>query len=161
MRIVALALLGLLLALPGWALEGRVVRVSDGDSLWLRPAAGGRSLRVRLQGIDAPEICQAGGDQARRALEALVLNRTVELQPQGHDDYGRTLARVRVAGPGASFDVGARLVADGAAWSYRYRDDLGPYRAEELRAIAARRGLHAHAPAVLPREFRRTHGPCK
>ncbi|MDP3310892.1 MAG: thermonuclease family protein, partial [Polaromonas sp.] len=48
--------------------QGTVTRVSDGDTLWVRPAAGGKPLKVRIDGIDAPEICQAGGRAARKAL---------------------------------------------------------------------------------------------
>lgn len=147
-------------AAPGHALQGTVVRVSDGDSLWLRPAGGGRSIRVRLQGLDAPESCQAGGAESKRALEALVLNRTVQLDDRGHDDHGRTLGRLRLNVAGRELDVGARMVAQGQAWSYRYRGDAGPYQAEENRALRARLGLHARPGAVLPREFRVKHGPC-
>jgi endonuclease YncB( thermonuclease family) len=137
------------------AIEGVVTRVFDGDTVLVTEASGD-TVTVRLNGIDAPEICQPHGQEARQALEALVLNRHVTAQPKGHDDLGRTLARL-VQG---STDVGDRLVRDGHAWSYRYRDDKGPYVAQERMAFALYRGLHATRDAITPREFRRRHGRC-
>jgi endonuclease YncB( thermonuclease family) len=155
-----------LLLPPSWAqsrpparpgdLVGTVVRVADGDSFTVELAAGGAPVAVRLQGIDAPEICQPWGHQAKAALEGMVLGRPVTIANKGRDDHGRMLAVVEVDGA----DVGERLVRDGHAWSYRYRHDKGPFVAEERMARALGRGLHAGGGAVMPRDFRRTHGPC-
>ena len=79
------------------ALEGRVERVTDGDSVWLAPAAG-PPVEVRLLGIDAPEGCQAWGPEARRALEELALRRDAQLKTQGKDTHGRTLGTLFVDG---------------------------------------------------------------
>lgn len=157
-RHVATAVLLLLggFALDAGAFTGVVTRVSDGDTLWLQPADSRRgSVKVRLRGIDAPELCQAWGPQARDALAARVLRRRVAVDVRSRDDYGRALASVRVGG----IDVGAALVADGHAWSTRWRGH-GPYRREEHAARTARRGLHAAPAALEPRRFRRLHGPC-
>lgn len=137
-------------------LDGTVTHVSDGDSLWVRPAAGGPPLQVRVQGIDAPEICQPFGRQAREALAARVLHRRVRVSPRARDTYHRTLASVSVDGR----DVGAMLVAGGFAWSSGYRGRAGPYAAEETQARQARRGLWSTA-ALEPRAFRRRHGSCR
>lgn len=137
-------------------LVGTVTRVVDGDTLSFAPADGGRVLTVRLEGIDAPESCQPWGAQAREALEALVRDRTLTLRVVGRDDHGRTLGRLRHDG----VDLGERLVRDGHAWSHRYRHDRGPFVAQERMARALRRGLHADGTALMPREFRRRHGPC-
>jgi micrococcal nuclease len=136
---------------------GTVTRVADGDSLTLVPASGGQPVRVRLQGIDAPEGCQPWGAEAGEALRELVQGQTVTVLSTGLDDHGRTLGKV-MKGP---FDVGDRLVRDGHAWSYRFRNDRGPYVAQERMAQALRRGLHAEGGAVMPREFRKRNGPCQ
>lgn len=151
----------LLCAWPAWAdarasWSGTVSRVSDGDTLWVRPAAGGRPRKLRLHGIDAPEICQAHGQQARKALQRLVLRRQVEVQVLRVDDYRRPIARVLLDGQ----DLGARMVRDGHAWSYRYRHNPGPYLREEQQARGARRGLFAAPGPQQPYAFRRSHGPC-
>jgi endonuclease YncB( thermonuclease family) len=152
-------LLPLLLAGSAWAappLAGTVTRVVDGDSLWVTPA-GAAPLEVRLLGIDAPEGCQAWGAEARAALEALALNRPVTLKIQGRDEYGRTLATVFAD----EVNINQQLVAEGHAWSARYKWDQGPYVKQERAALALRRGLHGAGGAMLPRDFRRTHGPCR
>ena len=135
--------------------EGVVTRVFDGDTVLVVDAQG-ESVTVRLSGVDAPEICQPHGPAAKEALEAMVLNQPVVVVARGHDDLGRTLAKLMRGGA----DVGDRLVRDGHAWSYRYRDDKGPYVAQERMAYALYRGLHADRQAILPREFRRRHGRC-
>ena len=144
------------------AVDGVVARVIDGDSLWVQPAAGGAPIEVRLLGIDAPEICQEGGREARAFLTELVAGGAVQLRvprgSAGRDEYGRTLARLRVG----EVDVNRRLVEEGHAWSQRYKWDRGPYIAAERTARALRRGLHrAGAAALMPRDFRRLHGPCR
>ena len=37
----------------------------DGDTLYVRPVEGGKTVNVRIDGIDAPETCQIGRQQAR------------------------------------------------------------------------------------------------
>lgn len=136
----------------------RVVHVTDGDSLWARPVAGGRRVKLRLEGIDAPEICQTYGRQAREALQQLVLNQAVTVQVRAHDRWGRGIARVRRASDGA--DVAERLAAAGWAWSDDWGWRTGPYAAQAEQARRERRGLFAQAGAQRPRDFRKAHGPC-
>jgi micrococcal nuclease len=120
------------------------------------PDAGGPARKLRLDGIDAPEICQPHGEASRQALARLALNRRVEVRVRRHDDYGRELARVQVD----SQDLGALLVREGQAWSYRWRNRPGPYATEETAAWQARRGLFAAERPEVPRDFRQRHGPC-
>lgn len=137
--------------------EGRVTRVTDGDSLWLQPAAPGAAhLVVRLQNIDAPEICQTWGPQARDALAEMVLGKAVTLRLAGMDDYGRTLGQLTQD----EVKVNVRMVEEGHAWSTRDKWDRGPYVKQERMAKALSRGLHGAGGAVLPKVFRRDHGPC-
>lgn len=134
----------------------KVTRVFDGDTLWVRPLFGGRYRKLRLDGIDAPEICQAGGVASRDALAAMVATNDVRVEVRRYDDYGRALARLSVGGE----DVSARLVSAGHAWSYRWRRSLGPFAEEEATAREHGRGLFSNPDAELPRAFRLRHGPC-
>lgn len=155
--IVAAALMAVLATRPAQAFVASVTWVSDGDTLWAQPAAGGAPRNLRIIGIDAPELCQPGGAAARVALQRLVLRQTVQVSPHRVDSYGRVLATLRVNGR----DVGEQMVLQGQAWSYRWRRDPGPYAAQEVLARKARRGLFAGADALHPRDFRRRHGPCE
>ena len=149
---------------PIW--HGVVTFVPDGDSLMVRPASGGAPVKIRLEGVDAPELCQAHGPASRQALQSRVMGRTVKVEGRRRDNYGRVLARISRSdgggGGGGSEggDVGEWMVRRGHAWSYRFRRDAGPYAAVESQAQAARRGLFADAQPVPPRDFRKRHGPC-
>lgn len=137
--------------------QARVTRVSDGDTLWVKPLAGGRYRKLRLDGIDAPEICQDGGVASRDALAARVLEQVVTVHERYHDTYGRALVRLTHGGS----DVAARLVLQGHAWSHRWRRSLGPYARQEAWARKQRKGIfEGDVPAELPRDFRQRHGPC-
>ena len=136
--------------------EARVTRVFDGDTLWVKPLAGGRYRKLRLEGLDAPEICQPWGVTARDALAARVLGQTVVVHQLRRDDYGRALVRLSLRGD----DVGAWLVREGHAWSYRWQRRAGPFATEEVEARRQRRGLFSEPGAENPRAFRRRHGPC-
>ena len=135
---------------------GVVSYVTDGDTLWVRPRTGEAARKLRLDGIDAPEICQTGGAVARAALQQMVLHQQVVVTIRRNDNYGRGLARIEFAGG----DVGAQLVRAGQAWSYRWRRDPGPYAAEEAAARQAHRGLFGDDQPELPRDFRQRHGSC-
>ena len=139
---------------------GLVTWVSDGDTVWVQDRAG-LAHKVRLLGIDAPEICQDHGAVAKDALHQLLLGHHVTVQGRRYDDYGRLLARLYVGTSATETqDVGRWMVQQGHAWSYRYKQDPGPYVREEQRAREARLGLFASGYAQRPRDFRRQHGPC-
>jgi micrococcal nuclease len=145
------------LPLTAQALSGVVTKVSDGDTVWVQPDDADRPVKLRLQGIDAPESCQAWGEQATAALAAKVLNQRVDIvNARDHDDYGRLLGTLTFKGQ----DMGAWMVTQGHAWSYRYRRSLGPYIAQETQARVQGRGLFSQAGFDEPRWFRKSHGPC-
>ncbi|MBL8325612.1 MAG: thermonuclease family protein [Rubrivivax sp.] len=141
---------------PQGAIAGVVSRVTDGDSLWLQPT-GRAPIEVRLRDIDAPEICQDYGPDAKKALEQFALGKTAQLVSSGKDAHGRTVGAVTIDGVSAS----KWMVAEGHAWSTRFKYDRGPLMKEERMALALRRGLHATGQPVMPKDFRKTHGPCK
>lgn len=152
--------LAALLAGPAVAMTGVVTRVSDGDTVWVRPDAATkrRPVKVRLVGIDAPERCQAWGSEASAALAARVLNRRVEVPTRGIDTHGRVLGGLRLAD---GSDVAAWMVSQGHAWSARYHRHPGPYAQQQRDAQAHRAGLFADPAAVEPWVFRKAHGPCE
>ena len=158
LRLCCLALVCLTLSLAASAevFTARVTSVVDGDTLWVQPVDGSAPRKLRLAGIDAPEICQSGGAASRAALRALVTTASVQVALKYYDDYGRGLARIRVG----QQDVAAVMVRSGQAWSYRWRHSPGPYAAEEAAARQARAGLFSEAAPELPRDFRLRHGSC-
>lgn len=68
MRLFAMFLLTMLLAVPAWAaqvFEGKVVGISDGDTITVLTDQK-RQIKVRLYGVDCPETKQAYGTRARQ-----------------------------------------------------------------------------------------------
>lgn len=156
-HLVLLAVAMCAVAAQAGSFRGVVTHVTDGDSLWVRPAGQRQAVEIRLLDIDAPEGCQAFGREAREALAARVLKQAVVVRTRGHDDYGRTLARVRHRDQ----DVGAWLVREGHAWSPRYRGRAGRHQQLQEQARRARAGLWAGRDPQEPRSFRRSHGRCE
>ena len=159
---MAVALCAALASPPAWArapqeLRGHASRVIDGDTLWFTPRDGSRRMKLRLQGLDAPELCQRWGPQSRDALAALVRGQELRVRVITRDDYGRRLVRLADA---QGRDLGERLVREGAAWNDGWRHRPGPYAQAERAARELRLGLHAQPFAQHPRDFRHRHGPC-
>ncbi len=154
--------MGALLLLAGSVLAqaeiaiGRVVGISDGDTLSLR-IDGRERMGIRLAGIDAPELDQPYGVEARRALASLARDRTARVEVVDRDAYGRLVGTVYIGGR----NINAALVAEGAAWVYRGYNHDPQLLVLEARARAARRGLWG-LPAwrrAPPWEWRRQDSP--
>ena len=161
LRVLALA--GLLAAATGPGplaaeLEGRVVGVRDGDTLDLLTTAN-EQVRVRLAGIDAPEMGQAYGNVAKRALSSMAYGRIARVEWSKKDDYGRVVGKVRVR----DADVALRMIRQGLAWHYRAyaaeqsAADRRRYAAAEDGARAQRSGLWQDPDPVAPWLFRHRH----
>lgn len=147
-----------LFAPPVWGeglLSGRVVKVSDGDTIHVL-LADMRTVRVRLAGIDAPERKQAFGEQARKSLADLVAGRTVEIRWHKEDRFGRLVGKVIVG----NVDIGLMQVARGYAWHYKkYQveqslEDRAKYSSGEDSARQRHVGLWRDQTPVPPWEWR-------
>ena len=134
-----------------------MTHVTDGDTVWVRPEAGGRAIELRLLDLDAPEGCQRFGPEVKKALAQRIQRQPVRVTTQGEDDYGRRLAKLEHRRE----DVGAWLVRNGYAWSTTWRGKPGPYARQQQQAQRAGRGLWALPGAVDPRSFRRLYGQCE
>ena len=140
--------------------RGTVTYVTDGDTFWVQPSYpignNTHSRKIRIEGIDAPEICQLYGKQSKHALEELLLHKNVTINTKRLDDYDRDVAKITFE----TRDVGNWMVSQGHAWSYHYRHSVGPYAVQERDAQSAKRGLFAASSPTEPRVFRREHGSC-
>lgn len=138
---------------PGW-----VSWVMDGDTVVLVRAGQTEPVRLRIDGVDAPETCQPGGMASRDALIRLALRKEVLVTDLGQDSYGRQVGRLTVEG----VDLGAQMVGSGMAWAYHFRTGRGPYAPLQRVAQKEKRGLFAaEGAAMSPAVFRRFHGACQ
>jgi len=134
-----LALFGLLSPAMAEALTGRVVGVSDGDTLTLLVEDGARKtpVKIRLAEIDTPESKQPWGTRAKQALSDLAYNKQARAEVDTTDRYGRKVAKIYVG----STWVNAELVRGGHAWVYRQYSNSRELLRLEDEARAAKRGL--------------------
>lgn len=95
---------------PAWAFN--TVKFYDGDNITI--IHNGIKAQVRLACIDAPELKQAKGQTARKALKALVNNQPFELNILGRDRIGRFMAEI-ISDRG---NINKLLVAQGYAEFY-------------------------------------------
>jgi len=154
--LVFLFLLLISARVPAVTLTGRIVGVSDGDTLTLLDAEHVQH-KIRVAGIDAPEKQQPFGEKAKLSLSALTYNRTVEADCRKVDRYRRNVCVVFVGG----MDVGLDQVKAGMAWWYRQyakeqtsRERID-YEQAESQAKLRRHGLWNSADQTPPWEWRR------
>jgi len=135
-------------------LPGKVTRVIDGDTIDVLLGSG--RIRVRLQGIDAPERDQPGGREAQQWLRRRLIDHAVQLEPVSQDRYSRMVALVHADGG----VVNEALLQAGHAWAYRHylRRVDRHYCDLEERARAARLGLWALSMPHAPWQHRETRG---
>ncbi|MDX5347642.1 MAG: thermonuclease family protein [Hymenobacteraceae bacterium] len=136
---------------PASAAAGdKVVAVKDGDTIEL--LRGKETIKVRLQGVDAPEKKQAYGEQAKQFTSDLVFGKNVKLIVHNTDRYGRTVGTI-ILPDGRSLNE--ELVKNGFAWHYKaYSKDV---KLANLEADARRfkRGLWADKNPIAPWDYRK------
>lgn len=115
-------------------LNGKITRVSDGDTVILTDEKGVRK-KIRLDGIDAPEVGQEYGDVATEFVKKNVLNKEVRVEVIGIDKYDRVLGVIYVG----DMNINEALLSNGLAWQYHYNKN-GKYA--ELVAEAKQKRLN-------------------
>ncbi len=142
-----------LLALPAIAADkvivGNVVGVHDGDTLTLRTI--NETPKVRLFGIDTPELGQPFGNNAKQALSSLVFGKSVTISSSGKNRYDRTLGVVFLG----NGNVNAQMIRMGMAWHYKQYSNSVPMQQFEDYARANRIGLWADPNPIAPWDWRK------
>ncbi|MFZ4616548.1 MAG: thermonuclease family protein [Rectinemataceae bacterium] len=130
-------------------IEGRVVGVHDGDTITV--LQGTTHYKVRLDGIDAPELSQAFGKVSKAFASDFAFGKTALVKVSGKDRYGRYLGEVFVEGR----SLNREIVREGLAWHYRqYSKDAG-LAALEAEAHMLGKGLWKDAKPVPPWAYRK------
>jgi micrococcal nuclease len=151
---VCAALGGVTLALvtaaaPQTRFTGRVIGVTDGDTISV--LTGGRAVKVRLEGIDCPELEQPYGRVAKQFTSDRAFGRLVDVTGTTTDRYGRLIGRVVVNGE----DLSLTLIAAGLAWHYTEYSSDRQLAAAEQAARRAHAGLWSQRDPVPPWVARR------
>jgi len=157
-RFAAISLAAALLSCLGLAhakvLEGKVVGITDGDTITV--LVDRREVKVRVAGIDAPEKKQAFGQRSKEHLSDCAFGKSVSVEWNKTDRYGRTIGKVIVDG----VDCGLRQVELGMAWHYKAyakeqsSTDRVAYAEAETKATDRKIGLWSDSHPMPPWEFR-------
>jgi micrococcal nuclease len=129
--------------------RAQLLRVHDGDTVSLRCAQ--RTMKLRLADVDAPELGQRHGRDARDALRRLLTGRQLEVHTRATDRYGRHLGDVLVDG----HSVSMRLVEQGWAWCGQRAG--APCATRQRQARGTRTGLWQQAEPEPPWQWRKRH----
>jgi len=150
MKTSLILLLFTLLTIPD-SFKAKVIGIYSGDSIVVL-LSDNTQLKVRLEGIDCPELLQEYGDSAKFATVALCFKKTIRIEEKGLDTYGRTLAYVYVD----DICINKELLRLGLAWHYaNYNDD--PELAQlEADARKQKVGLWKQSDPLSPWDFRRS-----
>ena len=144
---------------PPTQVDVKVIGVTDGDTvtvLW-----NSRPRRVRLDGIDAPELTQAYGAQAKKYTSSLCLGKTVRLvvPDKDKDRPGQVTGSIMLSrGRWLHQDrwLDQEIVKAGYAWWDRQNAPKNTkLPVHEAAARKAKRGLWAGAKPVAPWDYRR------
>lgn len=111
---IAAVLMLLLIPVYVFAFTGEVVSVTDGDTI--KVIDGNQVIKVRLYGVDSPEMDQDFGLTAKNFTEGLVYGKQVDVEKVATDRYGRTVGIVTVIENNKNLNQ--ELVKEGHAWVY-------------------------------------------
>ncbi|WP_027358057.1 thermonuclease family protein [Desulforegula conservatrix] len=146
-------LLLIFISSPVFALEGKVVGISDGDTVTvLTPEK--QQIKVRLYGVDCPESHQDYGQKAKQFTSDLVFSKTVDLEKIDTDRYGRTVGVIKVG----NTVLNEELLKNGFAWYYgQYckKPFCSQWQQLESQAKSKKAGLWAGNSPVAPWDFRK------
>ena len=140
----------------GGTLTGRVVRITDGDTLVILDSSDAQH-KIRLSGIDAPERGQAFGTKSKEHLSSSVAGKFVVVEYEKRDRSKRIVGKVLLSGE----DMNLEQIKAGLAWHYKkYQNeqttaDRVKYSDAEREARMAKRGLWQDANPMPPWDYRK------
>jgi micrococcal nuclease len=103
----------------------KVLSIHDGDTFTIIDHE--QKKKVRLQGIDAPELAQEYGKESQQHLSNIIFNQEIKLVVTGKDKYGRILANAYLD----TLWINRDMILTGNAWHYKkYSKDTTLSKAE-------------------------------
>ncbi|MEQ1877703.1 MAG: thermonuclease family protein, partial [Bdellovibrionia bacterium] len=127
----------------------KVVGVVDGDTLDV--LYKGHVRRVRLAEIDSPEKGQAFGKRAKQYLANRVHGKTIQLNIDRKDKYGRYISWISLGGK----SINREMISKGYAWAYRQYLTEYDLLSIEAQARESHTGLWAQKNPTPPWNYRR------
>ncbi len=134
--------------------EGRVIKVIDGDTIWVKTS--NKHIKIRLSYIDAPELKQTHGVRSKNFLTNLVLDKNVQINTNKKDRYNRHLGEVYIHNVKESIFVNAKMLKSGNAWIYLTYRDNSYLQNIENHARIKKIGLWSEKAPIEPWVYRRS-----
>lgn len=147
--ILLILLLTITFAIESKTLKGKIVKVSDGDTVILLDSDNTQH-KIRLDGIDAPEKGQAYGNKATDYLANLIAGKKVKVEYQKIDQYRRILGTIYYD----EMNINNEMVRAGYAWRYYYNKNKHLLELQN-EAKGAKRGLWKDKSAIDPYQYRK------
>ena len=138
-------------------LDGKIIKIIDGDTVYFQAYGNNDYKKLRLVGIDAPEMKQSFGYKSKQCLANLINNNSVQIISFGEDRFNRTLAKILIE----KIDINLAMIKQGCAWFYRrYKNTLDKndqiiYDQAEIFAIKNKKGLFSNHEAQAPWDWRK------
>lgn len=139
------------LLLSAQILKGKAVKIADGDTFTLL-VNGHDQVKIRIDGIDAPEKGQAFGNRAKEYLSGMIWGEDLTVSVTKKDRYGRSIGKVSTS---SITDVGLEMIKAGFAWQYRDYNNEKAYAEAESLARQNRKGLWFDNNPMSPQDFRK------
>ena len=128
----------------------KVVSISDGDT-FTGLNSDNLQIKIRIYGIDAPEKKQAFGNKSKECLSSYIFGKTVTVDVQSQDSWGRYIAYVYTPD---GRDVSLLMLQEGMAWHFVKYDNTSRYSSAEIDARRLKKGLWSDKYPVAPWDFR-------
>ncbi len=145
-----LTIIVLAVSLQAKTLNGKVVSITDGDTIKLL-TQDKILYKIRLKDIDTPEKKQAFGKKAKENLAKYIAAKTVTIDYKKKDRYGRIIGTIYYQ----DIDINLQQVKDGFAWVYRKYSKNPTYLKYEALAKQSKKGLWIDKDPIAPWIFRK------
>lgn len=131
-------------------LKGKVVKISDGDTMTVLDSLN-QQHRIRLHGIDSPEKGQDYYQVAKDYAGQLCFQKQVEVAILDYDHYKRAIGKIYVDG----LEVNLSLLKVGLAWHFTQFDQSEEYALAEAEAKLNKMNIWSLKTVTAPWEFRK------
>lgn len=110
-----------------------------------------KKYRIRMRGVDAPELKMANGKESKDALVELIGGKRVTVYVYGQDQFRRYVGDIYCD----NVFIQERMLKNGHVWHFKNYDKRTEFAQWEREARAARRGLFASENPEKPWDWRR------
>lgn len=130
--------------------SGKVTHIKDGDSFIMQ--VNGKSLEIRLDGVDCPEKGQPFSAKSKAFSASLIYNRNVSVKIKGYDKYKRALGIVYIS---ETRILNEELLRVGLAWHFKRFNKMEHLAKMESKARKNRIGLWDDPHPIPPWDYRK------